>query len=202
MTQLTRGTATYEADREVSFDIRRARREDMPAIAGFVRSSADWYREIVSEDDMSEHDVDETWEDENYRQRDFYIGSVDGEPVGTISLQYFGDCAYLGYIYLDVKHVGKGYGHQLMNFAEDVAKKRGMRQLALIAHPDATWAKRAYLKYGFDIVETEEKRVKAWKDGALEPYYENGFQLYLYDLAPSRPSRSPRTEEVMNAQRA
>lgn len=197
MNEQTRGMATCEV--EVAFEIRRARREDMPKIAGFVRSSADWYRKIVSEDDMSEHDVDEKWQAENYRLRDFYIGSVDGESVGTISLQYFGDCAYLGYIYLDVKHVGKGYGHELMDFAENVARKRGMRKLALIAHPDATWAKRAYLKYGFEIVETEEERVKAWRDGALEPYYERGFELYLYDLIARRPADDARTTEVTNA---
>lgn len=200
MKEPTRNTATCAVDLDGPLEIRRARREDMPTIAGFVRSSADWYRDIVSEEDMSEHDVDEKWQAENYELRDFYIGSVDEEPVGTISLQYFDDCAYLGYIYLDVKHVGKGYGHELMDHARDVARERGMRKLALIAHPDATWAKRAYLKYGFEIVETDEKRVKAWKDGALEPYYEQGFQLYLYDLvARGRPERNS-AEEVTHVE--
>lgn len=187
------------SEADLSLDIRPAGREDMPRIAEFVRSSADWYREIVSDDDMSEHDVDKNWERKNFQMRDFYIGSVDGEAIGTISLQYFDDVAYLGYIYLDVRHVGKGYGHELMAFAEEIAKERGMNRLALIAHPDATWARNAYLKYGFEIVETKESRVKKWHGGVLEPHYERGFELYVYDLRTGATADDTRTEEVSHA---
>lgn len=162
--------------------IRPARREEMDLIAGFVRSSADWYAEFVDEEDMSEHDVDEAWAEKNFARRDFYLGFAGEVPVGTISIQYFGDFAYLGYIYLDVAHVGKGYGHDLMRFAEETAREAGMRGLALIAHPKAIWAKKAYLKFGFEIVETRKEGVLAWQDGVLEEYYEEGFQLYLLDL--------------------
>jgi hypothetical protein len=70
-----------------------------------------------------------------------------------------------------------------MRFAERVARKVGMVGMALIAHPEATWAKRAYLKYGFDIVETDKRAVVSWQDGALAPYYEEGFELYLFTFA-------------------
>lgn len=162
------------------FTIRPAVREDMTKVAEFVRSSAEWYRPIVDEADMAEHEVGSEWAEVNFKRRDFYIGAVGDEQIGTISLQYFGDFAYLGYIYLDVEHVGNGYGQQLMEFAEETAREAGMKGLALIAHPQATWAKRAYLKYGFDIVETEKDRVTSWENGVLEPYYEEGFELYLY----------------------
>jgi ribosomal protein S18 acetylase RimI-like enzyme len=177
-----------------SLVIRPARREDMDLVASFVRSSADWYRPIVDEKDMGEHAVDDAWAQLNFERRDFYIGRASGEPVGTISLQYFGRYAYLGYIYLDVEHVGKGYGQTLMRFAERIARERGMDGLVLIAHPEATWAKRAYLKYGFEIIERERERVLAWQDGALASYYEEGFELYLY-----RFERRSRTELVGNA---
>jgi len=159
----------------------------MEMIAGFVRSSADWYREIVDEKDMAEHDVGEAWARKNFERRDFYLGSAGGEPVGTISIQYFGDWAYLGYIYLDVNHVGNGYGGQLIDFAEREIRRAGARGMVLIAHPDADWARRAYLKYGFEIVETEKERVLAWEDGALKPYYEEGFELYVYDFSEAEP---------------
>ena len=188
------GLTTSRTDLE----IRRAQREDMPEVAGFVRSSADWYREIVPEEDMAEHEVDKEWQKKNYELREFYIGSVNGKSVGTISLQFFDNVAYLGYIYLDVQHVGKGYGHELMTFAEVEARDRGAKKLALIAHPEATWAKNAYLKYGFEIVEESEEGVKSWKDGVLEPYYESGFELYLYDFDKNPAPKKEEVPEVIN----
>lgn len=166
--------------------IRAAMRDDMGTIADFVRSSAEWYRPIVDEKDMAEHEVDAAWADENFKKRDFYVGfTEEGEAVGTISLQYFGDYAYLGYIYLDVKHVGKGFGQTLMSFAEKTARAAGMCGMALIAHPEAKWASKAYLKYGFEIVETDKDAVLDWNDGVLRHYYEEDFELYLYDLSQS-----------------
>jgi len=162
--------------------IRPARREDMSMIGGFVRSSAEWYRPFLDEKDMAEHDVDEQWEETNFRRRHFYLGEADNEAVGTISLQYFGRHAYLGYIYLDVAHVGKGYGQTLMKFAERVARKMGMVDMILIAHPEATWAKKAYLKYGFEIIESDRERILAWEGGCMKPYYEEGFELYRYQF--------------------
>ncbi len=159
--------------------IRPARRQDMSAIARFVRSSAEWYRPFLDEKDLSEHYVDEEWADRNYQRRDFYLASLDQEPIGTVSLQYFGQYAYLGYVYLDVKHVSKGYGQSLLRHAERVARLRGMKGLSLIAHPEAVWAKRAYLKYGFRIVATSKQAVFDWQGGVLRPYYEEGFQLYV-----------------------
>lgn len=175
--------ATQTPQKIGTLEIRRAVFPEMSQIAEFVRSSAEWYRPILDPQDMEEHDVDEEWAVRNYKLRDFYLGVADGVPVGTISLQYFGDYAYLGYIYLDVAHVGKGYGQKLMKFAEGVARKKGMKGMCLIAHPKATWACKAYLKYGFDILETERDQVLAWNDGFLNDYYEEGFHLFLYDFA-------------------
>lgn len=162
--------------------IRRARREDMALIAEFVRSSAGWYRPFVDEKDMREHDVDDAWADENFRRRDFYIGEYRNRGVGTVSVQYFGEHVYLGYIYLDVKHVGQGFGQRLMRFAERLSRARRMASMNLIAHPQAVWAKRAYLKYGFKIIATQRQDVLAWNRGALQGYYEEGFELYQYEL--------------------
>jgi GNAT superfamily N-acetyltransferase len=191
---------TTEKSKRRRVDIRPATPNEMGLVADFVRSSADWYRPFVDESDMSEHDVGEEWAKKNFARRDFYIGRVDGDAIGTISVQYFERYAYLGYIYLDVAHVGKGYGQQLMDHAHAVARRAGVRGMSLIAHPEATWAKKAYLKYGFEIAEKERQRVLAWEDGALREYYEEGFELYLYDFdrrstAASRP-RSERRRRL------
>ena len=167
---------------QTDLEIRRAKLDDMPVVAEFIRSSSDWYEKFVDEKDMAEHDVDETWMTKNYFRREFYIGSNGEEDVGTISMQNLNGFAYLGYIYLDVKHVGKGYGHRLMEFAKHEAKRKGMKGLVLIAHPEASWAVKAYLKFGFKVVAKAKKEVLNWNNGSLKPYYEEGFHLYKLAL--------------------
>ena len=164
-------------------EITPARRSDMPVIADMVRSSADWYRPFLDPKDMAEHEVDEEWQEKNFARRDFYVGRLRDEPIGTISIQYLGDYAYLGYIYLDVAHVGHGHGGRLMGFAEKIIRESNARGMSLIAHPKATWAKKAYLKYGFEIVAKNKQEVLAWQGGVLDEYYEEGFELYIYDFA-------------------
>lgn len=163
--------------------IRPARKEDMDTIAKFIRSSASWYEKFVNEKDLSEHYVDEKWKEENFKKRDFYIGKTKENPVGTISLQHFGDITYLGYIYLHTDHVGQGYGHQLMEHAKELCEKRDQEAMVLIAHPEAKWATKAYEKFGFKRKMTDKKAILNWKDGLLEEYYEEGFHLYHYDLS-------------------
>lgn len=165
-------------DRRSRLEIVRAARSDMSTIAGFIRSSADWYREFLSPEDMAEHDVDEAWEERNFHRREFYLGRADDEDVGTISIQDFGEDLYLGYIYLDVSQVGKGYGRQLTSFAAREGRRRGKSGLVLIAHPEARWAVKAYLKAGFECIATEKRDVLAWNRGALRGYYEEGFHLF------------------------
>ncbi|TVR57924.1 MAG: N-acetyltransferase, partial [Gemmatimonadales bacterium] len=123
------------------------------------------------------------WARKNFGRRDFHVGMVDDEVVGTISLQSVGDrYLYLGYVYLHVDHVGNGFGGDLLDFARDEAQCQGRQGLVLIAHPDADWACRAYLKYGFEVVAESREAVLGWEDGWLEPYYEEGFQLFRYTL--------------------
>lgn len=164
--------------------IQRAQRGDMKDIAQIVKSSAEWYRPFVEEKDMGEHDVDQNWQERNYQQREFWLGTNDlGESIGTVSLQYFGDTAYLGYVYLHADHTGKGYGKVLLNHAKKTAKEKGIKKLILIAHPEAEWAVKAYLRYGFEIIAKKKQDVLAFKDGLLKPYYEEGFHLFRMPLS-------------------
>ncbi|MGE0433501.1 MAG: N-acetyltransferase family protein [Planctomycetota bacterium] len=163
--------------------IRRARPDDMMTVAGMVRSSAEWYRAIVDEKDMVEHEVGLEWARINFRRRTFFVGELDGEPFGTISMQTFGSWCYVGYVYLDVAFVGRGLGRVLLDYVADRARQMQLDGLSLIAHPRAEWATRAYLKFGFEKVASAPDEVLAWQDGVLGPYYEQDFELYLYDFA-------------------
>ena len=168
----------------VDVSVRRALHtaDDMELVAGMVRSSAEWYRAIVDEKDMVEHEVGEEWARVNFQRRRFFVGELDGEPFGTISMQTFGRYCYVGYVYLDVNFVGRGLGRVLLDHVADRARRSGLQGLALIAHPEATWATRAYLKFGFDKVADNRDAVLAWQDGVLGPYYEEDFELYLFDF--------------------
>tara|TARA_R110000868_G_scaffold72133_4_gene210398 strand:- start:8666 stop:9181 length:516 start_codon:yes stop_codon:yes gene_type:complete len=163
--------------------MRRATFSDMPAIANIISSSAEWYRPFVSSEDMKEHRVDEKWQKLNFPRRDFWIGELSTkQAVGTVSLQYFERAAYLGYLYLDTNHTGKGYGKLLLEHAKALARENGMRHLVLLAHPKAHWAISAYTKYGFSCIEKDKEKILAWNNSSLKPYYEDGFHLYQYNL--------------------
>lgn len=163
--------------------IRKADKKDMTKVADIISSSAEWYRPFVAEKDMSEHTPDQKWIEKNYARREFFIGAnSEGQEVGTISMQYFGDKTYLGYIYLDTDHVGNGYGRKLMTFAERRSKAKDQEAMILIAHPKAKWATKAYEKFGFEKVAEKKDDILSYHDGILKTYYEEGFHLYQYDL--------------------
>jgi len=168
---------------EAELAIEPADWSDAPAVIEIIRSSATWYEDIVEPEDLSEHFVDRSWARENFQKREFYVGKIDGKVAGTISLQEVGDdFLYLGYVYLHTDYVGNGYGADLLDFALRELKRRDRQAMILIAHPEAEWARRAYLKYGFEIVARDRQTVLNWNGGWLEPYYEEGFELYEYRI--------------------
>lgn len=175
-------TALNPKDQVGRLSVTPAKRSDAKMVAEIVRSSASWYAPILEPEDMREHAVDELWALRNFGIRDFYVGRDEGKPVGILSMQYTGDYAYMGYLYLYENVVGKGYGQEFQRFAAYEARRRGKTAMMLIAHPEAKWAMRAYKKFGFRVIARERDDVLAWNDGWLKPYYEEGFVLHQYDL--------------------
>ncbi len=160
------------------FLLRRAQLDDLKPVVDILRSSASWYEPFVDPDDLDQHEVDMAWARENFQKRDFYVGELDGRVVGVVTLQDAGDFSYLGYVYLHADHTGRGLGRRLLDFAQRCSRRQSKKGMVLIAHPKATWATRAYERYGFDRIAKQEERVLAWNDGWLQPYYEKGFHLY------------------------
>ena len=164
-------------------EIEPATHRDKPAVVDIIRSSASWYEPFVEPEDMGEHLVDREWADENFERREFFVGRSEGDKVGALSIQEAGkNWLYLGYVYVHTDHVGKRFGGRLLRFAAAEARRRGRRGMVLIAHPEAKWACRAYEKFGFELIAESREDVLAWEGGFLEPYYEEGFQLYRYKL--------------------
>ncbi len=161
--------------------IEAASRKEMSLVSHMIRTSADMYAQFVAEEDMDEHYVGAEWEEKNFHQRDFYLGyNAEGDAVGTLSLQYFGDYVYIGYLYLDTKYMGNGYGRRFLDFAREKVAKNNKKGMYLIAHPEATWAVRAYEKYGFKEEASRKEDILAWNQGCLNGYHEEGFNLFVY----------------------
>ena len=154
----------------------------MNDVADILRSTADWYEPIVEPEDMDQHDVGPEWAADNYAKREFHVGCVQDKVIGCVSLQDTGESIYLGYVYVHADEVGQGHGKKLLNFAEEEARRRGKESMVLIAHPEATWAIKAYERFGFERIADGDDDVLAWNDGWLEPYHEKGFHLFEYTL--------------------
>jgi GNAT superfamily N-acetyltransferase len=154
---------------------------DLPHVVDILRSTADWYAPFLDKKDLeTQHEVDLEWAHENFEKREFWSAVLGGEVVGVLTIQEAGDYLYLGYVYVHENHVGKRIGRRLLDHAAEEAERRGKKGMVLIAHPEATWAVKAYTKYGFECIARREEDVVEWNDGWLEPYHEKGFQLWCW----------------------
>jgi ribosomal protein S18 acetylase RimI-like enzyme len=167
---------------------------DLPKVVEILRSTADWYRPFTDPEDLeTQHAVDLAWARENFDRREFWSATLDGEVVGVLTLQDAGDVLYLGYVYVHEEYVGRRIGRRLLDHAAAQAVARGKRGMVLISHPEATWAIKAYTKYGFTCIADSDEAVCAWNDGWLAPYHEQGFHLWEWSveqLATSAPGEA------------
>lgn len=175
-------SAQLKIDQQEFITIKRAKWPDMRHVIRIIRSSASWYKSFINERDIGEHLVDIQWAHRNFFKREFYVGYKGNEPVGILSFQEFKKFAYLGYIYLDIDFVGMGFGQKFMQFARNRAMCLGLEGMALLAHPNAVWATKAYKKFGFELVGKNKSEVLTWNQGILKSYYEEGFQLYFHTI--------------------
>lgn len=165
--------------------LRRTTVPELPAVVEILRSTLDWYAPFTDPQDLEEsHDVDLAWARENYDQREFWSAILDNEVVGVLTIQDTGRFLYLGYVYVHEDHVGKRIGRRLLDHAARQVRKRGKDGMVLLAHPEATWAIKAYRKYGFACIADTDAGVEAWGDGWLAPYHETGF--YLWQWTPGQ----------------
>jgi predicted GNAT family N-acyltransferase len=77
------------------------------------------------------------------------IGMIDGEPVLTARIRYFGDFAKLERLAVRGKFRGEGFGHDLLRFMMDLCQRKGYTRLYLHAQERLT---PFYKSYGFKPV--------------------------------------------------
>ena len=91
-------------------------------------------------------------------KREYYIGYIENQPVGAITLKFDDNQCELKAI--TTKDKGKGYGSKLLTIAEDVAKEKQCTKIwctSLVQHG----VKDFYLKHGWIL----EKFIKDFYPG-------------------------------------
>ncbi len=97
--------------------IRKLREEDIPELLGMIGRS-------VRRTKL----VERTYEDIQSRIDDFYVMAIDDNVVGCVALhEYPGEAtAEVACLYVKQAHEGRGYGIELVRFAEKVALENGI----------------------------------------------------------------------------
>lgn len=79
----------------------------------------------------------------------YFLIKEDDQFIGYISVQPRGGDLFLSKIYVKSSKRGKGYGKKAMQFAERLAKEKGLKRIVLTVNKNNVNAIRAYEKLGF-----------------------------------------------------
>ncbi len=110
--------------------IRLAAQADVPAIEELIRAAYTGYIERIGAppgpmlDDYAAR----------VSQLVLWVGERDGRIVGLVVLVPKEDCLYLDNIAIDPDRQGQGFGHALMRFAEDRARRANLPEMRLFTH--------------------------------------------------------------------
>jgi amino-acid N-acetyltransferase len=110
--------------------IRALREEDIPELLGMIGRS-------VRRTKL----VERTYEDIQSRIEDFHVMAIDDNVVGCVALhEYAGeDCAEVACLYVKQQHEGRGYGIELVHYAEKVASERGIFRVFALSNRAAAF---------------------------------------------------------------
>jgi ribosomal protein S18 acetylase RimI-like enzyme len=113
------------------------------------------------------------------------IAWLEGRPVGHVLMRWKGtwtepmasqlqNCPHLSALVVDPEHRSRGIGTQLMEMAEDLARRRGYTQIGLSVSTDndrarALYARRGYRDAGFGVC---RKRRRYLDENRREQFYE------------------------------
>ena len=96
-----------------------------------------------------------------------YVYKEGDSVAGTIALNQITKIkGELLMIFVHPDHQRKGIGSALVNYAEEVAKEMGYKELTLSTMEQADWAVKFYEKLGYNIVRKEDREM--W----VEVYFE------------------------------
>jgi GNAT superfamily N-acetyltransferase len=160
----------------------------MDEVRAIINSNYDLYKDIVDPVDLSEHNVDKSWADRNFKIREYYLARYDGQFVGTGSYQNLKTCAYIGYFYIKRSFQRKNFGRGLMQFLELRTMTDKITKLRLFCNPKSTWAVTFYKKVGFYVLSDDKQEILTLDHGVFKPFYEQD-SLLMEKILPE-PNKS------------
>ena len=137
--------------------IRKAELNDLDTLLEFEQSIIEYERpfeELMQIDKFNYYDLEALIISD---ASEVLVAEVDGQLVGsgyaklTASRPYLKDKfhAYLGFMYVDPDHRGKGVNQLIVKKLIDWSKNQGMKSVCLTVFEDNTAAIKAYNKVGF-----------------------------------------------------
>ncbi|MGZ2412012.1 diamine N-acetyltransferase [Sphingomonas sp. F9_3S_D5_B_2] len=148
----------------MSISYRTATLADVPAIDRIFRASfCDTFGHLYRAEDLTAflgQFTPEAWAEEMTGEGYvFRIAEDDAAPVGfvklgpsTLPVERGGSAVELRQLYVLSSHIGAGVGAELMDWALDEARRRGVKDLYLTVYTDNHRARRFYARYGFEEV--------------------------------------------------
>ena len=156
----------------------------MSEVKKIINSNFYLYQNIIEHpEDISEHQVDDSWVEKNFMLREFYVARDQGKYVGMISYQKLGSFAYIGYLFVKQGFHRQGYGRKLMQFLEMRAYQDNVTDIRLFSNKQAQWAIEAYLSWGFNILSENESEICTMDENIMAPFYEAN-HIFLQKLLP------------------
>ncbi len=138
MTQIVRTAAAQDADK-ISDVIKRA--------------YSDWTERLPDLPDVAEGVIDEI------DAGQMYVLELDGTVVGVLNAASHQDALHIMNIAVDPHLSGKGIGKALLAHAETLAKRAGVKRLALATHKDMGGNVSMYEHLGWHVTGTEGNKV-------------------------------------------
>lgn len=137
--------------------IRKAELRDLATLLEFEQSIIEYERpfeELMQTENFNYYDLKEFMVSDD---AEVLVAEVDGQLIGSGfarlkgSRHYLRDeyYAYLGFMYVDPKHRGKGVNQLIVKRLIDWSKNKGMKSVCLTVFEDNEAAIKAYNKVGF-----------------------------------------------------
>ena len=161
-----------------SLKIYDAKPEHCEALAEIMRSNAPLYDDIMpGAFERYAHTFVEHGLPQNYdTQMIEYSGEVVGF-IGTVTLT--DDTLYLVALYLKKEDQSRGIGKVALTYLWPKFRANGIKEVVLLAHQKAIWAKQFYEKMGFSHIASDESTIRDYKEGILSSRYLKNTDLYI-----------------------
>ena len=99
-----------------------------------------------------------------------YVGIINKKIVAVLVTYRQGESLHVEHVEVDPEHRSKGIGTELMNHADQIAKKQGLKAVMLETLETNKRAQKLYKKLGYKLV------------GKFKNYYDEPMQLFRRKL--------------------